>query len=41
VLIAACEPHLDDARTFPAVYLRLLLSDLRQLRPWNEGNRRP
>lgn len=29
VLIAASEPHLDDAHTFPGLYLRTLLADLR------------
>lgn len=29
VLIAACEPHPDDAHVFPGRYLRTLLADLR------------
>lgn len=29
VLIAACEPHRDDADIFPSLYLRALLTDLR------------
>lgn len=38
VLIAACEPHSDEARTFPAVYLRVLLADLQQFEPVNDGS---
>lgn len=34
VLIAACEPHPDDAYIFPGLYLRALLAELRS-RPVN------